>query len=80
MVMYEVIFNMDPPRRNLVEEFAFCPQRYEGGLVADDVVTDLWQLLCDCVSTYLIVSCCCAKQTMCRPIKIQMLGLPLIQF
>jgi len=57
MVMYEVIFNMDPPRRNLVEEFAFCPQRYEGGLVADDVVTDLWQLLCDCVSnlSYLLV-------------------------
>ena len=47
MVMFEVIFRTTPPRRFMLFNYAFAPEKHNP---PNDTPEGLWALLCDCVS------------------------------
>ena len=53
MILYEAILGIPPPQRLATENYEFVPARWVGGLPAD-VPPGLWDLLCECVSSYLL--------------------------
>jgi len=50
MVLYEIITREKPPQREMLQRYAFIPDRWRAA-IPKDTPEALWQLLCDCAQT-----------------------------
>jgi len=50
MVLYEIMTREKPPQREMLQRYAFIPDRCKGS-IPKDTPDGLWQLLCDCAQT-----------------------------